>query len=147
VGSPAGVREVTVMSTSGRCHGPSCQQPAVVDGGFCGEPCQARWHGQRPVEGSLDGLEMLSPAEARIVLNTDGLRGAMRAFAELARTTLPRVLEQLANLAEQMPPQPTRRQILEEVIRARGTRNTGPQNRSRPPRNLTPSGARRDGYR
>jgi hypothetical protein len=30
----------------GRCHGPGCQQAAVIEDGFCSEVCQARWHGQ-----------------------------------------------------------------------------------------------------
>ena len=34
------------MTSSGRCHGPGCRETAVVDGGFCGERCQERWHGQ-----------------------------------------------------------------------------------------------------
>lgn len=32
--------------TGGRCHGPDCTQPALLEGGFCSERCQARWHGQ-----------------------------------------------------------------------------------------------------
>lgn len=33
------------MNSSGRCHGPGCTQTAVVEF-WCGEECQARWHGQ-----------------------------------------------------------------------------------------------------
>jgi hypothetical protein len=34
------------MTSSGRCHGPGCRETAIVEGGFCGEGCQDRWHGQ-----------------------------------------------------------------------------------------------------
>lgn len=65
-----------VQRPSGRCHGPGCTQTAVVEDGFCGEVCQARWHGQFDTQ--VPGrLRAAAPVRPFVHVDLTGVQQAM----------------------------------------------------------------------